>query len=59
MFAANRRRPGYENIETEEDRALENSYCNTIFKIPMVKSSLGTIIQLIIPIFFLCFLTLI
>jgi heme/copper-type cytochrome/quinol oxidase subunit 3 len=35
------------------------SFCNAIMKIPLLKASLGTIIQLCIPIFFLSFLTLV
>lgn len=42
-----------------EDRSKEASYCNAIMKIPLYKASLGTIIQLCIPIFFLSFLTLV
>lgn len=42
-----------------EDRSLEDSYCNAIMRIPMLKASLGTIIQLCIPIFFLSFLGLV
>lgn len=38
---------------------MEDSYCNAIMHIPMLKSSLGTIIQLCIPIFFLSFLGLV
>jgi hypothetical protein len=49
----------FDRIPSEEDRSREDSFCNAIMSIPMLKASLGTIIQLCIPIFFLSFLTLI
>ena len=48
----------FQSLPTE-DRSKEESYCNAIMTIPMLKASLGTIIQLCIPIFFLSFLTLV
>jgi hypothetical protein len=42
-----------------EDLPLEESFSNAIIRIPMLKFSFGTILQLIFPIFFLSFLCLV
>lgn len=49
----------YQRLSSVEDRSKEASYCNAIMSIPLLKASLGIIIQLCVPILFLSFLTLV
>ena len=50
---------GYQRLPSKDEMSKEDSYCNVIMNIPLLKVSLGTIFQLCIPIFFLSFITLV
>lgn len=57
MQAEENKKGEYQALSNE--RTKEDSYCNVIMNIPLLKVSLGTIFQLCIPIFFLSFITLV
>ena len=42
-----------------KDQLKEKSYCSAILEIPMLKVSVGTILQLVAPILFMSFLTMV